>query len=275
MREKTLHTVSGTGIGTHSDPNPERSFDPQQYELALTDLQEFIAALNQAVPDDITDIDQSERPGHELSDTNNTITIAEDTALETIYDILPEGWDASVLLDTMRDDGYAVHAGVYCGGGADVQLTVMIQSGIISSLDFKYTDMSNASETGYVEVTNVHAPVAPRRMAEFMQMLSDAITAGYTAAFSSPVRALDYMMAASNPSRNTRPNRTREDEISQKTWSDVRGTTPQTISNNISAAREELDDPFGAKYPTGYHDRLPALEQVDPDGDVEADIRLV
>jgi hypothetical protein len=193
-----------------------------------------------------------------------------------VYDILPEAWDASVLIDEIQDAGYAVHSGVYCGGGAEVRLTVFIQTGIISRLDFKYTDLTGASGDGYVTVRSEHVPMTASRTAEVMRMLSDAAMHGYTASLSSPVRALDYAMASSRPLRSTRVYSERDDCISQTSWAGVRGTTKQTISNNLKAARDELKDlPDIDPFVLGMEERSAALDPVDADSDVKPDLQLV
>lgn len=271
--EDTYHRVDGVGRQIPSDDG--RPFDPRVFEQAIHGLQDMVVR-GVRVPRQ-EDEGEEYDPGHEHAtdeDGDPVIRVADGTMLKSVLDSIPRGWDISVLADQMIDTGYAVRCSVDCGGDVLVYATYYVQNGLLSKFHVAHTDLIDRDEV--IEVTDFNRHSSGREVAHLVRYLERVVMEAYAATISNAAPAFDYIGSKDDiPAIGKRPASTRERRMqhSQKEWSEIRGKTQQTVSDNVRTARRVLDelpdyDPFTS--------RGQALIQMGEDTDYQrGDIRLV
>ena len=273
------HAITGIGTkATATEAEPEatdtqlygHTFDPRVFHRGMTDLQEFILTLNQS--QHAHELPEDPPTPHDYNEENNTITPTEDTALKTVIDAIPNGWDATVVVDA--NENYNGHFGVVsvlrCGGGVNIWTKTLIRGHRIEEINIEFTDLTSDDRTDTQSIENINIPATPRMLAHYTRVLTKTITIGYTSVISTATRAFDYTMTEPTPSNNRPSHRIRQIEFNQNRWANARGTSRQTITNNLSQARDELSewgvedlhgDPIATQ--TQYRNQYPALKATD------------
>jgi len=272
MSSNEIHAIKGIGAKANITNNNARGntnvFNPRVFHRGMIDLQEYILSLNNSTyarnqPDETPD-------PHTYNETENTITPTPNTALEYIIKQIPNGWNATVVVDGNENyNGYhTVVTALNCGDGVSIWTKIHIREHRISELNFEYTDPADETRTELKTAEKTNFPIRAQETARLIRVLDKAITVGYTTVISTAARAFDYQATVSNPSNDRIPHRSRNIEFNQSYWADVRGTSRQTITNNLSKARDELqqhgiEDVHGDPLPYTHANKKPALTETD------------
>lgn len=270
MRRKTVHRVDGVGHQVPADTG--KALDPQKFEQAIHGLQDALVYTlrenDQYDPDHESDHERVEEDGEQK------LALEPDSFLEGISErVIPSGWNQSIVTDKIRDEGYGVRGSVDCGGGVLVLLTVFVENGAIRRVDIAHNKISNPDE--FVKVTDFTSHTPTNELTHTIRWLEQSVTQAYAATIPSAAAAFDYIATKDDaPSYGTR--RLHDDPrhaLTQRDWASVRDKTEQTISNNVSTARESLTDPFKTDR---INDSGPAMTQGSEDDERhDGGIRLV
>jgi len=237
----TAHAVEGIGLKTNADP--DREFNPRLFHRGIADLQEIIYTLNAADRLSIEEAQEMPDDLHNYNADENEITIDPDTALETAVKAIPDGWDVTVVVD--QNDNYSGYAGVAarldCGDNVEIWITIYIMGHYISKADFTVTDPTDPTRESVIERQNMSLPESRRYVLDTIRALESHIVACYANNISSAARAFDYAMNTSKPANERSFGYGSDDpRMNQSQWADARQKTRQTITNNISNARDDL-----------------------------------
>lgn len=261
MRKTRYHRVDG--IGKQRPPATDTTLNPETYERAVHGLQQLIIDVGRLTspPDGITPDEYDPDHEHGTENGEKYIDVADDTVLHDVCRMLPEKWDVSILNDTAIDTGYAVHASVACGGGVLVTATLYVQDGILTKLDISHTSLENRDDTVTITYITVHEP--SRVLTHINRYLERTVTQAYAATIESAATAFDYIgtkhdISPTGKHRDTR--RTRNNGVKQKEWATIRGKTPQTVSDNVRDARQQLSELTDI----GFDETGPALVEDEP-----------
>lgn len=271
MRRKTVHRVDGVGHQIPSDTN--KQFDPQKFEQAIHGLQD--ALIYTLRENDKYDSDHESNHERVEEDGEQKLALEPDSFLEGISErVIPSGWNQTIVTDNIRDEGYGIRGSVDCGSGVLVLLTVFVENGAINRVDIAHNKISNPEEV--IEVTDFTRHTPTNELTHTIRWLEQAVTQAYAATIPSAAAAFDYIATKDDaPSYGSR-HYIRDDPrhaLIQREWASIRDKTEQTISNNVSTARESLTDPFRTDR---INDSGPAMTQGSEDDEWhEGDIRLV
>ena len=272
MREVTVHRVDGVGRQLTGDSS--QPLDPRVFEQAIHGLQEVVLKVGRfesGHPEDDyePDYERTEEEGQPV------LELPPDTTLHTICkQVIPRRWDASIVIDQVRENSYGVRGSVNCGGGVTVRATILVSEGQIRRLDVAHNSISDPDEVE--EVTSLSTQTSSRELAHLNRWLERSVTAAYAKTIPSAATAFDFTATKEDiPALGSRaaPRRNRRESLAQKEWAAIRDKTPQTVSDNVRAAREQLRD---LPENEAFDRRGAALKQLTEDADYkEGDIRLV
>lgn len=245
MRTRRTHYHRVDGIGKQRGPDTDIPFNPESYERAIHGLQQLIMDVgrleHKTAPDGITPDEYA--PEHEHGEENGEkyIEIEEDTMLHSVCRIIPEKWDVSILNDTVIESGYAVRASVDCGGEVLVTATLYVQDGMLRKLDISHTSMEDRNDQVGITDIGIHEP--SRVLTHINRYLERTVIQAYAATIGSAATAFDYIGTKRDiPPTGKRRNvtRTRYESVNQQDWATIRDKTPQTVSDNVRKARDQL-----------------------------------
>jgi hypothetical protein len=277
MGQIQIHRVDG--VGHQRAAASHEPFDALQFETAMHDLQELVLKavrleeVTHSVSSDDSAAQQSHRPVEE--DGSDQLVVAEGSVLYTICQrLIPRTWDRSVLVDALREDGYAVRVQRDCGGGVRVWATFYISGGIFSRLDIAHDSLY---ESDGIEAARDLSPNTPSRIVSHLnRWLERSAVEGFAKQITSQAVTLDYLgVRPDTPSSGRVVGRSGNERTSanQEQWACLRGKSAETVKKNYRQAREELvvdDQPDEAPTPG------PALLQGDEDDAFkDGDVRLV
>lgn len=240
---RETHAIESIGLKAPTDP--DRKFNPRLFHRGIADLQEIIHSLNASQYCNITTIDQDTQPTFKdhYNDEENTINPPSDTALKAVLKMIPTEWDCSVIIDANDNyDGYCgVSARLDCGDDIEIWIHVYIMGHYISKADFTVTDPTDPDRETIIERYDMSLPESPRYVLDTIRALESLIVACYANNISSAARAFDYAMNTSKPANQQSFGYGQDDpRMNQSHWAQARQTTRQTITNNISNARNDL-----------------------------------
>ncbi len=274
MREQTVHRIDGVGRQRiHSD----RQFDPRIFEQAIHGLQDTVLRLTRYDNIDPEETDTYAPTHVHTEDDGGTpiIHLQDETTLHDVCkQLTPKYWDMSIVIDRVHDHSYGVRASVDCGGGVTVRMTIFVRDGLIRCFDVAHTTIHDTDEVH--EVRSLSTLESGRKIAHLTRWLERSVIAAYAKTIPSAATAFDFIatkedIPALGPRRAERRNR--REGLSQKEWASVRDKTPQTVSDNVRDAREQLRD---VSDPPAFNGSDPALEQLTEDAEYrDGDIRLV
>lgn len=272
MHPNEVHAIEGIGGKTNAnattltDPDV---FNPRLFHRALTNLQEYILQLNNS--EHTETLTETIDTPHEYDDESNTIIPTEDTALHHVVRAIPESWDTTVVTDAndSLNGYYAVVTKICCGDGVTIWTKVFIRQHRLSEFNAEFTNPADGERDEMVTIQNMNFKIRAQKLAHTIRQLDNHITAAYTNVISTAARAFDYQATMRKPSNdkiNTRKSRNLT--FNQNTWADARGTSRQTITNNLSEAYNDLeehgvDDVHGDPLPYMYNkEDTAALERI-------------
>lgn len=206
-----------------------------------------------------------------LADSNHVldeseIKIADDSLLSDIYSVLPEGWNISVVVDKKEQNGYAVHGATYCGDKKECRFTVQVGCYVEPQLSVQFTDLTAEEADTRLKIGPPQHTGQNNNIKKIIEAVSDAIYGGYLQGLPSPMYFFDALHVGELEKFH---NELESENYSRTEWANIRGVSKETISSNISALNDYLDqlpdiDPFTL--------RQPALREVDTESEVIPDV---
>lgn len=270
MRETEYHRVEG--VGKQVGPNNNRAFDPTIYERAIHGLQRMILD-GIRIDDDRYEDDYSAAHEETTKDDEAVIIVQEDTTLHSVCRIIPRNWDVSILTDLQFENSYAVRTSVDCGGGVLVFATFYVQDGMLRKFNVGHTDLADDEET--IRIGDLGVNSSSREIMHLNRYLEVTVMQAYAKTIESAATAFDFIATKEDIDPDGSMNHARRNQresVYQKDWAQVRGKTPQTVSNNVNSARDTL---YNLPDSPAFDSTGPSLIELDPDADDSGDIRLV
>jgi hypothetical protein len=265
MRKTEFHRIDGVG---HPVEPSDRQLNPKTYEQTIHGLQATILRL--ARIEEHTRTEDEYNPDHKRFEEDNgmqMIRVDEDSVLYDVIRCLPRRWNVTIVNDVVMDNSYAVRASVDCGGCVTVEITAYINGrtgggSMFSKFRVAHTSVFDRSERVCVsDGSDLTIHTSSRVLANINRYLESTVREAYAATIPSAATAFDYINTKDDiQGSGKRVSETGEriESANQTEWAEIRGKTPQTVSDNVGDARGELPNSAEVPFRQGVQ---PALRQ--------------